>query len=266
VTDVVDGDTMEVEYPDGRTDTVRLLGVDTPETHAEVSPGEFEGVPDTPAGRAWLRTWGEEATSFATEQLAGQQVEIATDPTADRRGGYDRLLVYLTVDGTLFNRALLERGYARLYDTQFTRRDAFAAAEATARADGVGLWGFGDGAGGDTPTATGDGPLVLVSIQANAPGNDHENLNGEYVTFENRAESVLELAGWSVSDESGKTYTVPEETALDPGQRITLYSGSGTSNASALYWDHDGAVWNNGGDTVIVRNASGSLILRHQYG
>jgi micrococcal nuclease len=265
VTEVVDGDTMEVEYPDGRTDTVRLLGVDTPETHVEVAPEEFEGVPDTPAGRAWLRTWGEEASAFATDRLAGRQVEIATDPAADRRGGFDRLLVYLTVDGTLFNRALLERGYARLYDTTFSRREAFAAAERTARAEGVGVWGFDDAADGSTSTATSDGPLVVAAMQANAPGNDHENPNGEYVTFESRAESTLDISGWTVSDESANTYTVPAETTVGSGERITLYSGSGTSNGTALYWDHDGAVWNNGGDTVVVRNDSGSEILRHEY-
>jgi len=132
VREVVDGDTMRVEYPDGRTDTIRLLGVDTPETHTAVSPEEFDGVPDTPAGRAWLRTWAEEASAFATERLAGERGEIATDPTADRRGGFDRLLVYVRVDGTVFNRALLDRGYARLYDTTFSRREAFADAATAA--------------------------------------------------------------------------------------------------------------------------------------
>jgi len=47
---VVDGDTMEVRYENGTADTVRLLGVDTPEVHARNSPDEFEGVPETAAG------------------------------------------------------------------------------------------------------------------------------------------------------------------------------------------------------------------------
>jgi micrococcal nuclease len=264
VSEVVDGDTMRVEYADGRTETVRLLGVDAPETHAEVSPAEFEGVPDTPAGRAWLRSWGVTASAFATERLAGRQVEIATDPRADRRGGFGRLLVYVTVDGVRFNRALLDRGYARLYDTDFSRRAAFADAERTAREDAVGLWGFDTAASGGQ-SAIADGPLRLVAIQPNAPGNDHENRIGEYLTVESTAAGSLDLAGWSVSDAGGNTYTVPEGTTLAPGDRLTLYSGAGTANASALYWDHDGAVWNNAGDTVIVRNATGSVVLRHEY-
>ena len=58
VTDVVDGDTVDVRFPDGSADTVRLLGVDTPEVHVENDPAEFEGVPDTEAGRTCLRRQG----------------------------------------------------------------------------------------------------------------------------------------------------------------------------------------------------------------
>jgi micrococcal nuclease len=140
VVHVVDGDTLDVRFADGSEDRVRLLGVDTPEVHEGVSPDEFEGVPDTEAGRACLRSWGERASEFATERLAGASVTVTTDSEADRRGGYDRLLAYVTVEGESFNRALLEDGYARLYDTQFSKRDAFAAAEQRARENGTGLW------------------------------------------------------------------------------------------------------------------------------
>jgi micrococcal nuclease len=140
VVDVVDGDTLEVRMPDGGVETVRLLGVDTPETYAENDPAEFEGVPDTRTGRACLRAAGEDATDFAREMLAGGTVRVRTDPTADRRGSYGRLLAYVTVDNASLNRALLARGHARLYDTRFQHRDDFAAVEERARAAGRGLW------------------------------------------------------------------------------------------------------------------------------
>ncbi|MFD1643945.1 thermonuclease family protein [Halohasta litorea] len=55
VTHVIDGDTMEVEYANGTEETVRLLGVDTPETTlSRVSPDEFAGIPDNTAGRDHL--------------------------------------------------------------------------------------------------------------------------------------------------------------------------------------------------------------------
>ncbi|WP_135664798.1 thermonuclease family protein [Halorhabdus rudnickae] len=40
VVEVVDGDTMEIEYANGTRETIRLLGVDTSEPYAEVAPGE----------------------------------------------------------------------------------------------------------------------------------------------------------------------------------------------------------------------------------
>jgi micrococcal nuclease len=142
VVDVVDGDTIDVRFADGTEERVRLLGVDTPEVHAEVSAGEFEGVPDTDAGRSCLRSWGERASDFAERELAGASVTVRTDSEADRRGGYGRLLAYVTVDGEneSFNYALLTQGYARLYDSQFTRLNAYEAAERGAQQNGTGLW------------------------------------------------------------------------------------------------------------------------------
>ena len=126
VTRVIDGDTMAIEYPNGTEDTVRLLGVDTPETTlSRVSPDEFTGIPDTTAGHDHLFEWGEQATIFAEDELEGTQVQMVFDPDSDRRGYFGRLLVYLYVDGENFNERLLAEGYARMYDSQFSLRKKF---------------------------------------------------------------------------------------------------------------------------------------------
>jgi micrococcal nuclease len=142
VTEVVDGDTIDVRFADGSEERVRLLGVDTPEVYAETSAGEFEGVPDTDRGRECLREWGERASAFAERELAGATVTVRTDTEADRRGGYGRLLAYVTVDGSdeSFNYALLTDGYARLYDSPFSRLHAYEDAERAAQRNGTGLW------------------------------------------------------------------------------------------------------------------------------
>ena len=139
VTCVVDGDTMEVRFPDGEVDTPRLLGVYTPETFGQNDPAEFEGIPGSTAGRDHLANWGDQATEFATDELDGQPVRIETDPQADRRGSYGRLLVYLYKDGTDFNRQLIDRGLARTYDSSFSKRSDYTDAEAKARREDVGL-------------------------------------------------------------------------------------------------------------------------------
>ena len=175
VTRVVDGDTVDVRYENGSTETVRLLGVDTPETPPNsVSPGEFEEIPDSDAGREHLVMWGGHATEFAERTLAGKEVRLVVDDRADRRGGYGRLLGYLYVDGENFNQQLLANGYARLYDSTFTLRDEFAATEATARDNGVGLWSFENTTATETTT-----PAATAAATASATAATTRTPNGE---------------------------------------------------------------------------------------
>jgi len=145
ITEVIDGDTMDVRFENGSTERIRLLGVDTPEPYAEVDPAEWDDVPNTDAGRAWLRGWGDNASAFAEQRLGGEDVRIVTDEMAGRRGEYGRLLVYVVIDGDVFGGQLLEDGYARRYETEFQLYDRFSAAEAQAQAADRGVWGFGDG-------------------------------------------------------------------------------------------------------------------------
>ena len=263
IVEVVDGDTMDVRYRNGTTDTVRLLGVDTPEAGAEPQPSAYEEIPDTNEGREWLREWGHRASEYARAELSGEEVRIVVDAGADVRGDYGRLLVYVHVDGELFNLALLRGGYARLYDSQFSRRATFSDAEARARSADRGLWGFG---GGVTGTPVGEAGLVVAEVHADAAGDDHGNLDDEYVVFENAGEEPRELSGWTVRDEAGHTYVFPDGFVLEPGRRVTLYSGAGADNETALYWHADGAIWNNGGDTVVVATADGAEVLSETYG
>ena len=271
VTAVVDGDTIRIAYPNGTADTVRLVGVDTPEVNVENDPTEFEGVPDTDAGRACLRDAGTDASNVAKDALLGRTVGLAFDPGTDRRGYYDRLLAYVVVDDRLFNYRLVAAGHARVYDSEFSRAERFYSAETTAREDRRGLWRCVDPAATGTPVADGgtvtpsESALVVATVHADAAGNDNENLNDEYVVFENRGESSLDLTGWMVSDETGRVYTFDALT-LAPGEQVTLHTGSGTDTETDRYWGQSGAVWNNDGDTVTVRDAGGRLVAHRSYG
>ena len=264
VTRVVDGDTLKIEFANGTEDTVRLLGVDTPEVHAENTPDEFEGVPETEAGRECLRRWGERASAFAKDQLTGETVGLAFDANEGTRGYYGRLLAYVSHDGEPFNYRLVADGYGRVYDSQFERRDRFYDAEATAQEQGTGLWECATEApptGTDTSTATGG---FAIDVHPDAEGNDNENLNDEYVTLTNRGDAPVSLSGWTVTDEAGKTYEFGDVT-LEAGASVTLHSGRGDDTASDVYWGRDSAVWNNGGDTVTVRDSDGAVVVERSY-
>jgi micrococcal nuclease len=277
VTEVVDGDTIKIAYANGSRDSVRLLGVDTPEVHVENTPDEFAGVPDTEAGRRCLRQAGEAASAYANERLAGETVTIRFDERADRRGYYDRLLGYVIVDGESFNHALLRLGHARVYESTFTERERYEVTAADARAAGRGLWSCADpdaelDAGTDASSETvtpladgGTGPLRVADIHADAAGNDHENLNDEYVVFRTAADTRVDLSGWTVSDAANHTYTIPDGTVLDPDTELTLRTGSGTNAETTLYWNAESAIWNNDGDEIVVRNASGAVVVRRSY-
>jgi micrococcal nuclease len=267
VTAVVDGDTIRIAYQNGTSDTVRLVGVDTPEVHSENDPSEYEGVPDTDAGTACLRAAGTNASNYAKDQLLGRTVGIATDPNLPSRGYYDRLLAYVVVDERLVNYQLVATGRARVYDSDFTRSGTFTSAETSAREDRLGLWRCADpdAATWETATATASpSGLALATVHEDAAGNDNENLNDEYLVFANRGDSGRSLDGWTVTDAAGKRYTF-RNYSLAAGGRVTLYTGSGTDTASARYWGASGAVWNNDGDTVTVRNDAGSVVIERAY-
>lgn len=154
VSRVVDGDTSEVRFEDGEEDTVRLLGVDTPETIASnEDPDRYDGIPDNTDGRDWLLNWGLEAKEYVRGQLDDEQIRVVTDPESDKRGSFGRLLAYIYLDGSNVNQLLLEKGLARVYDSSFSFCEDFYQIEAAAQADDRGVWSFDSGST-VTPTAT----------------------------------------------------------------------------------------------------------------
>lgn len=128
---VVDGDTMRVFYQ-GATTTVRLIGLDTPET---VDP------------RRPVECFGLEASAKAVELLpSGITVRLETDATQDKYDKYGRLLVYLYIkDDLLFNKAMIEQGYGYEYTHKvpYQQQALFKAAQAQAQEYGRGLWAQG---------------------------------------------------------------------------------------------------------------------------
>jgi micrococcal nuclease len=271
VVEVVDGDTLKVRFPDGRVENVRLLGVDTPEVHTGVSPDEFEGVPETDDGSAWLRDWGHRASEWMRQRVADAEVRIETDPEADRRGSYGRLLVYVSVDGENVNEELLTQGYARMYDSEFTKRTRFAELEASAQSQDAGLWAYTDGAGAtaeagdDDGGAVGDAGLAVASVHEDAEGPDGDNLNDEYVVLENRGNRTIDLSGYTIRDAANHALTIPDGVALRPGEQLTVFTGSGTDTDDSLYWGERAPVWNNDGDVVYVETANGTTVVEYEY-
>jgi micrococcal nuclease len=152
VTRVVDGDTIRIRPAVNGYDEVRLIGVDTPETRdpdCEVQP------------------YGQQASTFTTSQLQGEEVDLEFDE--ERVDRYDRLLAYVYKDEEMFNETLLEEGYAQVatFPPNVKYVERFEEAQAEAQAAQRGIWalsaeqqseltdrGNGVGGSGCTPKAT----------------------------------------------------------------------------------------------------------------
>lgn len=135
---VVDGDTIDINR-NGVEDTVRILGIDTPETQGQNTPTEF-GLENTSENQRCLRKMGEKASQLAKNKLANQTINVVTDSESDLRGTYGRLLAYIEYNQTDLGQEMLRKGYARVYNSTFTRKQAYYNLEKQSREKGRGIW------------------------------------------------------------------------------------------------------------------------------
>ena len=184
VTRVVDGDTLEISPPVERLSTVRLIGVDTPETHGGTQP------------------YGPEASDFTRRYLEGEEVALELD--VEKVDPYGRLLAYVYFpNGEMFNETLLEEGYAQVatFPPNVKYVDRFLEAQREARAANRGLWGLsvteqcqqtdrGNGIGG---RCSGSEAESSAASQSASPGSGGDiNLDCASFQTHEEAQRVLE--------------------------------------------------------------------------
>ncbi|AEG13881.1 nuclease (SNase domain-containing protein) [Desulfofundulus kuznetsovii DSM 6115] len=137
VTRVVDGDTLVVRLKDGKSETVRLIGVNTPESTREVEP------------------YGKEASAYTRSRLDGRRIWLERD--VQERDHYGRILAYAwleppagdkpgedAVRSRMFNAELLLKGYAQVMTVppNVKYADLFVRLQREAREKKRGLWGL----------------------------------------------------------------------------------------------------------------------------
>jgi len=228
VKEMVDGDTIVLE--DGTK--VRYIGLNTPERD---------------------RPFYKEATDANRKLVGGREVRLEFDAVEIDR--YGRTLAYVFEGETFVNLELLRQGYANAFTVppNVKYEELFREAEQEAREVGRGLW------------ATQETGVKIAHIQADAPGNDSENPNGEWVEIVNQGSAPVNLEGYSLKDAANHIYTFPAFT-LQPGAMVRLHTGRGQNDASSLYWGLVGeAVWNNGGDSAFLRDSEGNLVDDYTY-
>lgn len=133
VSRVIDGDTIVVET----IGTVRLIGVDTPETVDPREPVQY---------------FGPEASAFTREMALGRLVRLDFDVERTDRFGRTLAYVYLP-DGRMLNAEIVRLGYGYAYTAfPFRYLDLFVALEREAREAKRGLWARPEGSTGSMST------------------------------------------------------------------------------------------------------------------
>jgi competence protein ComEC len=108
--------------------------------------------------------------------------------------------------------------------------------------------------------------VYISETQFNAPGDDRQNLNGEWVRLTNRGDDIVLISGWTLSDRSNKTFYTFPAIFLAPGEMITVYSGTGALNKSAVFMNKNEPVWGNSGDIAVLKDGKGILIDQKSEG
>ena len=128
VSRVVDGDTLRVVV-NGAETTIRVIGVDTPETHK----------PNTQ-----VQCYGPQATAQAKEIAAGRIVTVRNDPSQAQVDRYGRALRYIELpDGRDLSVAMVGGGFGRAYKVAGPAPVMWAqlvAAQQQAQQQKTGLW------------------------------------------------------------------------------------------------------------------------------
>jgi micrococcal nuclease len=126
---VVDGDTIKVRLSDGARETVRLVGIDTPESKR----------PETP-----VECGARRAAAALSDLVSGRTVRLVRDPTQDARDRYGRLLAYVEESGRDAGERMVRAGWAKPYvyaGVPFERARAYRAAERVAKRARAGVHG-----------------------------------------------------------------------------------------------------------------------------
>jgi len=241
VASITDGDTIRVRDGGGGEIAVRLIGIDSPEI------GEC--------------FFGEAALTLAALTPVGSTIGITRD--VSEVDGFDRLLRYLWRGRMSVNEEMVRRGAAisRRYPPDTAMAERLALAQSEAREAELGLW---------APDACGprsDALLRIGALEYDAPGDDIQNLNQEWIVIRNDGDRPVDLTGWGIKDESaGNRYMFPDAFTLAPDESVTVRSGCGDDFGTELFWCSVGAaVWNNDGDTAFLIDSCGNTHATESY-
>lgn len=236
---VLDGDTIETS----KGERIRYLGINAPET----------GQP-----------FSSDATLANKTLVLGKKASLEFDiQTKDR---YGRTLSYVFAGNTFVNLEMIKKGLAvsEILQPNVKYQDEILKAQKDARNSCLGIWKNLC----SNKDNVSSGCIKILTIKADAPGNDNQNKNGEWIEIGNTCSYSVSLSGWLLKDSSASNKYQFREFAINAKGKVDLYSGCGQDLAEKLYWqcpEKKYAVWNNSGDHAFLYNDKGEMISDYQY-
>ena len=228
VIEVIDGDTVILKD----NSKIRLIGINAPE-------------------KGYLNHL--ETKNALKSLILMQNIRLESD--SENIDEHGRLLRYVFVDDVFVNLWLVEEGYAHVFrESGLKYESQLKEAENKARQQELGMW----------EKSRYHGDVVLMKFNYDAKGNDDENLNDEYVILQNVRDTSVNMTGWTIKDEGSNIFTFPNYI-LPTNEIVTLHTGSGFNVKNELFWNKRGAVWNNKGDAIYLRDEEEKLVLNSEY-
>lgn len=206
VESVIDGDTIKIMY-EGRLTSVRLIGVNTPETVDS---------------RTTVECFGVEASNYLKSKLSGKTVRISADSTQGDRDKYSRLLRYVYLDGEDVGLSIISGGYGHeyTYNLPYAHQAAYKKAQSDASANNRGLWAPGvcdsesSSISGSTPSAN-QQPQSTRAQDCRIKGNISQSSGAKiyHVPGQKYYDSTV------ISEEYGERWFCSEAEAQNAGWR-----------------------------------------------
>lgn len=234
VTKVVDGDTIHVCFenpPPGINvdDTVRFLGIDTPELRGDNGPEPF----------------AIEAQTYVKSQLSSGTAYLAFETRW--RDGFGRLLAYVfSEEGELINRLLLSDGLAVIYASPPCHfHVSFVQAVADASRDNRGMW------------STRQGVTILQIV------NDGKK---EFVELWNTSDGPIDISGWRLRDEANNVVSIDAGIIIKAHSVLYILSGIDTPPpTSDFIYPLRRNIWNNDGDRARLVDQNHQPVDEYEY-
>lgn len=247
VTHVDDGDTIDVDVNGDGTSTpirVRFLGLNAMELH------HYSTNPSKWTGECWGVNAAKRVYAVFHAHPAVKLMVSNPNSMAGSSGRYYRAVFYKGSDGHWHDLAAdeLSRGLG-LFDTSGTtyafnaRWDLISQKAQVAR---VGMWS------GANHCGTSPSPSAQLQVKVNWDADSSDTASGEWADIRNLGASDVTIGGWWFRDSffrgyKARGYVFPSGTVVPAGGSIRLHAGSGTNDASNLYWGLSGPPWENTG-------------------